>query len=58
MKLIECPQCGKVFVFNKFSIYKWVINGILVFYCGYNCWRKNETKADNYNKRRIHRHGG
>lgn len=42
LELIECPHCGKKFILNHYSIYRYKIKDKTTYYCSYTCWRANE----------------
>lgn len=36
-----CPECGKIFRFYPSTIYVKNTGKKRIYYCSYNCWRKN-----------------
>lgn len=46
--LMQCKQCGKMFIPDKDNLHKSQKNENTYYYCSYNCWRK--SGGDNGNK--------
>lgn len=45
--MVECPMCGKSYVYNSMSVYK-IKDGYLIrYYCSYSCFRKAQIEKEN-----------
>ena len=45
MELKKCPVCGKNFIKPQANLYRISVNGRIVDYCSYTCYRKEQKKA-------------